>query len=144
MAKIYKLSDRIKIKIDDILIKVAPLSVDQKNEVHLLMVKGAVTKDYKLLNSGIRLSLKYALKDLQGIKLASDENETYVLSFDENGNVTDECIDEIFNLEMNEKIVMVCQALAGKIPEKFTDEKGQPIEGVELIGVEKKAPTVNP
>lgn len=130
MAKIYRRSDKLKIKIDDITIEVSPLSVDQKSEIQELMVKGRVKGDVRAVNQGLSLILKYGLKGISGVE--THNGEAYALKF-ENGELIDECISDLMNMEVSEKIALVCTALVNKIPKEFTDTNGNKLEGVEFI-----------
>ncbi len=40
MARIYRLSDRITVKVDDLIFKLAPLSTHQKTEIQQAMLVG--------------------------------------------------------------------------------------------------------
>lgn len=130
MAKIYRRSDKLKIKIDDITIEVSPLSVDQKSEIQELMVKGRVKGDVKAVNQGLTLILKYGLKGISGVE--TQDGTAYVLKF-EDGKLDDECISDLMNMEVSEKIALVCTTLVNKIPKEFTDTNGNKLEGVEFV-----------
>lgn len=136
MAKIYKRSDRIPVKIDDIQIVIAPLGLEQKTEIQDCMARGHIKRDYALLQKAISDAIRYAVKDISGVEDA--EGNPYKLTFDEAGNLTEECVSDLYNLEMHPKLVMVCSALVKRIPQQFTDELGVPLEGVEIIASAKK------
>ncbi len=130
MSRIYKRDTRVSIKIDDLVIEVSPLSLDQKSEVSTLMLHGRNACDLKELNKAISLAIKYAVKSVKGL---TDENDDpYNVSFD-GDSLSDQCVEELMNIEESEKMVMVCTALINKIPKMFTDMRGKAIEGVELI-----------
>jgi hypothetical protein len=135
MAKIYRRSDRIRIKIDDVTITVAPLSTDQKMEAQDLMLRGRAKGDPKMLTEGIITLIRYGLKDVDGLVDADDN--PYKLEFDGEA-LKPQCIDDLFNIEMHKKLIMVCSSLAGSIPTEFTDEAGKPIEGVEVLKTSTK------
>ncbi len=130
MAKIYKRTDRIVVKIDDITVKLSPLSLDQKTEIQQAMLVGSSKGNIKELTRGISLSIKYALKGMEGV-VDSDGNP-YTLHF-ENEILSDSCVEDLMNLEVTKKLYTVCSTLANGIPAKFVDEDGKPIEGVELV-----------
>lgn len=131
MARIYKRSDRIAVKIDEITVKLAPLSLDQKSEIQQLMLTGRTKADLKLLTKGIALSIKYGLKSVEGIE--DSDGNPYKLSLDSNDQLTDECVDELMNLELSKKLSLVCAGLVNGVPKDFTDENGNPIEGIEVV-----------
>jgi hypothetical protein len=143
MARIYKRTDRIKVKIDDVTVTIAPLSLDQKTEAQMLMARGKIEKNFGLLQKGVVSILKNSVKHIDGLE--DIDGKPYALSFeDESKNsLTDSCIDDLFNIEMHKKLVMVCSAMVGTIPSEFTDENGKPIEGVSIVKSSSEA-TQNP
>lgn len=130
MAKIYKCSDRIKIKIDDVVVTIAPLSLDQKTEAQELMARGKINKDYKMITKGIVATIRYALKDISGLE--DSEGQPYKLEFEDN-ILSESCINDLFNIQLHQKLVMVCSSLLGNFPTDFRDENGNLIEGVEFL-----------
>lgn len=136
MAKIYKRSDRIAVKIKDITVKLAPLSIDQKAEIQQAMLNGRVKSDIKELTRGMVLSVKYSLKSIEGVTDSNDK--PYALEF-EGENLTDSCVNDLFNLEVKQELALVCSSLVKNIPNDFTDENGQKLEGVELIKPSEKS-----
>lgn len=136
MARIYRRSDRIKVKIDDIQVELAPLSVDQKAEIQQLMFTGRTRGDIQSATKGMQLSLKYAVKSVSGVE--DSDGNAYALSFDDQGNLQDSCVDDLLNLEVTEKLSLCCATLARGIPAEFTDNFGKKLEGVEIV---RKAPT---
>lgn len=130
MARIYKRSDRITVKIDDITVKLSPLSMDEKLEIQMAMVQGKVKGDIKELTRGITLALKYSIKGIDGI-LDSDE-KPYTLSF-EGEYLSQDCVEELMNAELVKKLTIVCTTLVNGVPASFTDDKGNALEGVELV-----------
>lgn len=134
MAIIHRKSDRIKVKIEDITLVVSPLSQHDKNTIQSLLVSGKVDS----IMNGATMALKCAIKDIGGV---THNNEQYRLEFDDNKHITDDCLDDLMNLEMHDKISSVCLALLGGIPKEFLNaETGEVLEGVRIIkaGEEKK------
>lgn len=134
MARIYKRTDRVTVKVDEITLKLAPLTVEQKIEIQQLMIDGVANKDVKKTSRGVELAMKYSLKGVSGIEDA--DGNPYKLEFNDDA-LTDSCIDDLMNLEVKEKIVLVCTSLLKGVPRGFTDEKGLPIEGVEIVKASK-------
>lgn len=141
MSKIYKRTDRVKLKIDNIEVVIAPLSVQQKAEVQAKMIQGIHeqsqgkhVESHKSQQDGVILLLKHGLKSIHGIKNHDDSEYKLVM---ENDMVSDESIDDIFNLEMHVKLVNVLSSLVKGIPAVFTDVNGNKIEGVEFVEDEK-------
>lgn len=130
MAKIYRKTDRIKIKIDDITVSISPMTISQKTEIQSFMNDGLIGRNLKAMTHGMVLMLKYGLKDISGLE--DQDNKPYRLQF-ENDMVTDECIEDLFNIELKDKLVNVCSALLNGIPKKIVDHTGKELEGVQII-----------
>lgn len=129
MAKIYRLSDRIKLKVDDLVVTIGPLSIHQKSSVEGLASSAGVLK-------ASLLAMKYGIEDISG--LIDKDGLEYKLPLDENGNLTDEAIDDLFNMESSYKLVAIALNLINNIPNEFIDiNTGKKLEGVEFI-VENK------
>lgn len=139
MAKIYRRSDRIAVRVDDITVHISPLSFHQKTEIQQAMFNGikGETKDRLV---GIVKSLKYALKGIEGVE--NTDGEPYKLEF--NGEeLTDSCVDDLMNLEITNKLIMVCAAMINGVPSGFTDERGDKIDGVELISAKSAKESIS-
>lgn len=134
MAKIYKCTDRIKVKIEDVTVTLSPLSLDQKIEVQSLMSKGVAKQDQQLLTEGVVTIVKYAVKAVDGIE--DQDGNKYKLEF-ENGMLTRECVSDLFNMDIQEKLIEACTKLLGPINKAFGDSNQIP-EGVKVIPSQNK------
>lgn len=134
MAKILRLSDRVKLKIGEITFTIAPLSYMQKQELGSCtrIVKGEEVFD--LLKSQA-LYIKYALKDIDGV--VDYNGEKYELSF-EGDILTDDCVSEVMSLEENEKFSSVYWQILNGLKEVVDPVSGEKMEGVELKVVSEK------
>jgi hypothetical protein len=140
MAKVFRRTDRITVKVDDLTIKLSPLSLDQKNEIQTEFIQGRTLASPRHLTNGTVLALRYALKDLQGVVDADDK--PYELSF-EGGMVTDQCIEDLMNLEISDKLVAICATLANGVPREFTGPNGKKLEGVEIVQTKRESEEKN-
>jgi hypothetical protein len=140
MARIYKRTDRIAVRIDDIIVKLAPLTVDQKTEIQMLMSKGAINRDVKAMSDAIALAVQYGVKGVEGLQ-DSDGNE-YKLEFD-GDRLKQSCVDDLLNLELKEKLTLVCSSMVNGVPTQFTDEEKKAIEGVEIVNPAKDSAVKN-
>ena len=140
MARIYKRTDRVTVKIDEVTVKLAPLTLDQKTEIQQQMLLAHSKSDIKAAQNGISLALKYALKGLDGIE--DGDGNPYKLQI-EGDELTDECIDDLLNLDLKDKLTMVCMALVKGVPTSFTDDKNQALAGVEIVKTGKVEATGN-
>lgn len=137
MSKIYRLTDRISVKINDIVVKVGPLSVHDKTQIQSLMLNGQLTKNLPMITEGIITAIQCAVKDISGLK--DIQGNEYKLQF-ENNKLTKECVDELLNIGLTDEITLVCMNLLKGIPSQFTDNEGKPIQGVEIISEETNSP----
>jgi hypothetical protein len=140
MARIYKRTDRISVKIDDIVVKLAPLTISQKTEIQQAMLEGSKKTDIREATRGIALAIQYSVKGIEGVQ--DSDGNPYALQF-EGGNLTEACVDDLMNLELTRKLTLVCVAMVKGVPSKFTDEQDKDLEGVELVNPSKGEPTKN-
>ena len=77
------------------------------------------------------MAVKYGVKSIEGIK--DSEGNAYELEKDEAG-LSEESINDLFNLEQNEALSMVCLGLLRGVPDSFTNPfTGEPLEGVSIV-----------
>ncbi len=122
--KVYKLTDKISLKIDEIEIKFSPLSYQQKQEVLSVMTEAQKEGSVAKMNDGIILALKYSLKSVSGLK--NDDETDYQITF-ENEMVSQDSIETILNLPMSSKMQTIAGKLLNGVPSDFE------IEGVSYI-----------
>jgi hypothetical protein len=129
---IYRLTDRIPLKIAELTFWVSPLSYEQKS--NLLECK-KMEGGKEVIDGGrrARLAIKYALKRVDG--LMGSDGKPYEVVMDGSA-LSDESVDEILGLECVIPLVRACVSLMNGVSERE-------IEGVQfdLKGVvsEKKA-----
>lgn len=136
--RLYKTSDKISIKIDDIEIKVSPLNQLQKNELQGHMMK-AVNGNMDEAMLSVQKAMKFCIKGISGVEYEDEGGDlkSYELEFEE-GMLSDDCIDDLLNLPVSNKISSVCSALLGGIPNEILDADGKPIEGIKILKKEGK------
>jgi len=124
---IYKTSDRIPVQIGEVVIKLSPLTYDQKTEIQLLISAGGIDSLLKAANTAI----KYAVKGISGIQ--NSDGSDYELKFE--GNMLDqESVDDLSNLEECEKLSGICVSILNGIPKEFIDPStNKPMKDVKII-----------
>lgn len=133
--RIFKSTDRVKIKIDDVTITVTPFTYEQKIEVQSIMLQAAEGNIIKGIE-GAKLALKYSLKEIEGVELM--DGSSYELEL-ENGVLTDECVEELLNSEITTKLTLISIALLTGIKSEFLDpQTGKKLEGVSLVKNSKR------
>jgi len=128
--KVYKMSDRIKVKIEDITLHISPLNLEQKADIGNDLVDFQVTKDVRSYSKAIVKAVCFALKDIEGVE---DSDGQFKLRFDENGNVDIEDVELLLNSDLSDKIGASCMAFINSIPKEIRGEDGKPLEGVEIL-----------
>ena len=108
--KILKLSDRISVKQDGIELIISPLSLEQKMEISgLNKIEGGESKVDRI---GIALkTIKFSLKNVFG--LTNHDETKYEPTFDSNGFLSDESVEEIFTALGNEPIFQSLSTIVG-------------------------------
>lgn len=127
MAKIYRTSDIIPINIDGLTIHVSPLTFEQKMNVQSELLKGGAAAAMK----AAALACRYAIKKINGIETL--DGETYSVAV-ENGVLTEECWNDLQNVEQSQKMITVCLGLINGIPKDFVDPStGETLKGVSIV-----------
>lgn len=120
----------VKIKIDDLVFHVSPLSYQQKGEFVALSSKPGGEPLVNILNASAYL-IKNTVKKIEG--LVDEDGNTYEVKL-EDGALSDETVDDLLNTEINEKLQLTLQNFVNSIPNKIVDlGTNKPIEGVSII-----------
>ena len=138
MSKLYRTIDRIKVKVDSLEVTIAPLNKAQKIALQGNMLK-ASHGNMAAAMEAVSDALKYSIKDIKGISY-EDENgneQEYKLKLDANGELEDECIDDILNLDESQKLNAICSSLIGGFNGKFVDPQGNELDGVSIVSSKK-------
>lgn len=134
MSRLHRVTDKIKVKVDSLIVTISPLTLIQKKELQAAMVKAAAGNVNSAMDA-VSLALKYAVKDIQGITYEDEfgNEQNYKLVFDDRGELEDSCIDDLLNLEESQKLNTICSSLIGSFKGKFVDHEGNELEGVSII-----------
>lgn len=124
--KIYKTTDKIKIKINDLFFYLSPLSYKQKIDLQNLLVQ---KREMEASIMAVRMSLK----DVEGLETSTGEK--YELSF-ENELVSEDSIDDILNLQGSSSLQLASIHFMTGVPKEILNPvTGLPIEGVKIVGL---------
>lgn len=133
MARIYKATDLIPVKVDDLTINVSPLTFEQKMQVQSEILKGGTAGAMR----GAALACRYAVKSIKGIE--NGDGSEYEVKTD-GGLVTPECWDDLQNVKECSKLITICLNLINGVPDEFVDpETKKRLAGVSIIR-EKASP----
>ena len=129
---VYKVTDRIPVKIGEITFWVSPLTFSQRNELaSYAQMKGGVEN---IDNMKVVMSvLKFSLKQVDGLTCA--DGSPYVLELGQDGCATDDAIGEIMGISGADKLITAASMLAGQIKEH--DIKGVKIDLTQVRSVKK-------
>lgn len=139
--KVFRLTDRIPLSIkigeETIFFLVRPLSFDEKAKISsLAMIDSGLERRDSL--AAVKMCLKHCLKDVKGIKNHDDTD--YKLEFDDAGNLSDQCIDDLLNCEVSASLIMASFSLVQGISEHVVDPtNGKIIEGIKFHIKETKS-----
>lgn len=128
MTKLYRVSDRVPVKLDGLVVKISPLKYDQKAEMQTMLLDGTPLSMVK----AAQYAVKCCVKDVDGLEL--QDGSKYELEF-ENDMLTDDCVSDLFNIPQSEKLAFICTELLQGIPaNQFVDPKtGKKLEGVTIV-----------
>ena len=126
MEKIYRTSDRIRVKIGGLVVTISPLGFDQKSEIQALALSTSLVDG---LDSA-KKAVKYSVKDVEGLE---DSNGAYKIEFDESG-VSEESLDILFNTAVSDNLAFTCLNLLKSIPKEFINpHTGKKLKGVSIV-----------
>ena len=129
MAILLRKKDRITILIEGINLKFAPLSFAAKMEINDVLVNADET-DLAASMKASKIAIAHAVKEMEGIETL--DGEKYALEF-EGDKLSEECVDDLLNLEICPKLMVACTSLLGGIPSEIVDPStGKALEGVEI------------
>ena len=132
MALLLRKSDRVQVKVEDLSLEIAPLSFAAKMEINEV-IGLADQNDVNASMKAAKIAMGSSIKGLKGVECL--DGEEYKLEFI-GDKLSDECIDDLLNLEACPKIMSACMALIGGVSEEIID----PVTGKKLEGVEVKLP----
>lgn len=126
--RVYKTTDLIEVKIDNMSVFISPLSYHQKMEISESFIKaeGDMVEAMKVVAKAI----SFSMKDIKGV--TNEDGTDYKLQF-ANNELTSECIDDLLNLPIHQKLITVCQSLLHGVSGQILGPDGQPLEGVSVI-----------
>lgn len=130
MVRIYKTTDKIPVKIDSLTFEISPLTFEVKSNIQASLLDGNPLSIVRAAKDAI----KHSVKSVKGVEDAN--GNPYELEF-EDGALTEDCVNDLLNIDQDDKLSLVCTSLLNGIPKNFVDPStGKKIEG---ISIETKA-----
>ena len=135
--KVLRDCDRVTITIGEVEFDLKPLNYWQKNEImDLAEMEGGELKSNT--RKATIFAMKSSIRDVRGLE--DLHGNPYKVEFNEAGDLTDECVTDLLNLEMGGKILFACYNMVHGIPTEIVNPTtGKPLDGVTL---KIKAPEV--
>ena len=129
MIKIYKTSDLLPVKIHDVEFKISPLTFEHRSAIQGILSEAAKNNDMAKMAEASFFAIKYAVKEIKGIE--SWDGSPFELEIKDKV-LTDECVNDLLNLEIFPELAKVSSALINGVPSQILDEAGQPVKGIVL------------
>lgn len=140
MAKLYRVTDKLPIKIGDITFKISPLTFEQRSEVQADL-SAAAEGDMQRATDGTFKAIKYAVKSIEGIE--TYDGSEYELDFD-GKFLSDVAVNDLLNLEIFPELARVATSLINGVPDSIDDEDGKPVKGISLLYKKSRKGKTNP
>lgn len=122
--KVFKTTDKVELKIDELTVEISPLTFDQKCDIQAVILAGGSTAIVK----ASKLAVKYGVKSIKGLE--NSDGSEYQVKMDAHG-VSDDTIDDIGNTESFNKFAAVCMSLLNGMPKSFDNPNtGEKLDGV--------------
>ncbi len=120
---VVQTTDRIPVKIQDVEFIVAPLSYDQKKKMSAAFKQESGESVLGMLDLTYS-ALKFSIKSVRGLEKM--DGSEYKLTFDDDGNLSDESVSDLMNIPIKEELFAVCAHLANGMKGDFK------VDGVQL------------
>lgn len=134
--KVYRVTDRIPIRIGEVTVKLGPLHQWQKQELSSFQLMDEGHQVEELAKANFYL-IKASVKHVEGIEYATGGVFKCEFEDDTCSMLTDECANELLTTELKESLVVSCYAILNSIPKEIcypgTKKK---VKDVEMLPVE--------
>ncbi len=130
MARIFRTSDKIPVKIGDITLTISPMSLAQKTELQSVMLS-AKTDPMRAVK-GAGLAIRFAVKGVTGVECM--DGSPWTPTFGDDGILTEDSCDELLNLEESPKLIALCTQLVAGVPVNgvIDPQTGKAMQGITL------------
>ena len=138
MITVYRNTDRIKLKIHDVLFSVKPLSYKEKADITstISLDGGMQTEDTM---SSVQKIMKYSVKEVKGISYP--DGTPLKLKFDDNDHLEEDSIDELLNMEITTDLTTALYGFMQGVPKQITGPDGTKMSHIKILpfdGMPKK------
>ena len=123
MATLHRKGSVIKVKICDAVFGITPLTLSQKNEITTMLAnlkQENQLEAVQVMLQATRIALKYSVKSLDGVY--DSDNNKYDLTFDNDGTLSDDCIEDLSNFEYSDKLTQTLMSQIAKFGSQIDDK----------------------
>jgi hypothetical protein len=125
--KIRKTTEKIAVNVGDLVIKISPLTFEQKCDIQVVLSAGTTTAILK----ASKLAMKCAIKEISGLE--NPDGSPYEVTFDEIG-LSDDVINDLGNSEIGDNLNYMCISLLNGLPKQFENPvTKKPLDGVSFV-----------
>lgn len=126
MSTVYRITDKVDIKVDDIVVTISPLNYKIKADMQACVMAG------KPMDAAV-LALKNSIKGIKGLKL--HDGSEYELEFESDGSLKEDCITDLLNIPESDKLNVIAISLINGMPQgEFLDpQTKKPMDGVKFV-----------
>lgn len=131
MIKVYRQTDRIKLKVHNVVFSLKPLNVFEQSKCSESLRNEAGTQQENI-NKTIYYLIKYMIKDVEGIEYI--DGSKIELQFDDDGTMADDSISELISMEITQELQAAIVGFVNGIPSEFSSEHVSilPVKGLEV------------
>lgn len=133
---ILRIGDRVPVKIGEVTFWLTPLTQAQKTEL-LAYFKQKSGEEVVDKQAYAHRAARMAIKAVEGLKLI--DNSEYQLTFDENEELTQECLEELLGLQGSQSMLSACDRFVFQGVEGTSELEGVTIDLSKAKSLKKKS-----
>lgn len=115
-------------KVGEVRFQLGPLSNAQKMELKNFTKFEGGEEKIDTIGRAIK-AISWTVKGVAGLYLDEEKKKPYLLAKNEKGELTDECVGDLLNLQVGTELTIGCLALMGGVPTQLANLPGrQPLK----------------
>lgn len=129
--RILRLKDRLSLKVLDTEFIISPLTKQQQSKIQeYIKFKNGEAEVDPIMTS--LLTVKYSVKGLSGVKTFDDQEYQLEFADEKKTELTDECAEDLLNLECKNELIMAISAIRSGKYDKVVGADGKELTGVSI------------
>lgn len=113
----------------DLEVTLRKLNLEEQKKLSEHVYKAQAGLFTEIFDAGV-FALKHCIVEFKGLE--DQDGEVYKLSKDDDGYLTDECIEDLMSLPVSQDLISLAFQTAGNSPEKILDSDGNPMDKIKL------------